>query len=125
MRANVHLDILLKRLWMLPMSATREGETPPQIWGRMMRLFAHALNTLQGEGLYDVGGEEMAMHIVCVQHDDEWKPKLIRLMEVESCHLAKDVMGAAVKNKYWKVGPNVLDELMDDLGINYSNIDLD
>lgn len=50
-RANVYLGILLKRLWALPMSTAREGENPSQIWGRMVGLFAQALNALQGENL--------------------------------------------------------------------------
>lgn len=132
MRANVYLDIILKRLWMLPMSMAGKDETPAQIWGRMVRLMAHALSALLGETLCGVEGEGVHMHVVAPHNDGEpprgeaakWKMKLVKLMEEESCHLQKDVMGRVKTSNYWEKETNVFDDLVDDLGINYRNIGL-
>lgn len=76
------------------------------------------------EKIYDADRDGMEMHVVCVARDEKWKSRLIRLAEVEGCHLQKDVMGAIKTSKCWTKEPNVFGELMGDLGVNCRNTGL-
>lgn len=93
---------------MLPMAMPRKHEASGEVWGRMMGLYAHALNALSGETICNLDGGGLGMRLVITRRDedprDHWKVGMVRLTEDESCHMAKGVVGQGRTKNRWGGG---------------------
>lgn len=125
-RANVGMGITLKGLWMLPISMPGRNEATGETWGRVMRLYARALNALLCEATCDLEGEGATVRLAMRYWDGgprgRWETGRVELMEGAGCQLMKDAMGQAKAKNCWRKETNVFGELMDDPGANYGAI---